>query len=189
MSHETTIETLLSNRETEQFIFYQEATQYWVKATVGLPYYAKNGRVGAPAHGRYLFFANESLAHRVCAILNSSLFYAYFVAYGDCFHLSDTLVTTFPVMLEMIADVQLLKLGRRLMAELTEGAERKIIQTKDGYEIAYDEYFAWKSKDTIDKIDCLLTKHYGLTDEERDSALNFDVKHRLSQDDADDGEE
>ena len=23
----------------------------------------------------------------ICAILNSSLFYVYFIAYGDCFHL------------------------------------------------------------------------------------------------------
>src|SRR6202008_5031610 len=29
----------LSTRTTSHFIFYQEATQYWVKATVGLPYY------------------------------------------------------------------------------------------------------------------------------------------------------
>ena len=61
------------------FLFYQEATCYWVKATVGLPYYAKNGVVGPPAHGRYLYFDQPDMAHAVCALLNSSLFYAYFV--------------------------------------------------------------------------------------------------------------
>ena len=184
----TAIETLVSRQETTHFIFYQEATQYWVKAAVGLPYYAKDGKVGAPAHGRYLFFPNDDIAHRVCAVLNSSLFYAYFVTYGDCFHLSDTLVTAFPVMPAMANEAQLLKLGRQLMADLREGAERKVIQTKDGYKIAYDEYFGWKSKDTIDKIDCLLAKHYGFTDEETDFSVNYDIKYRMGQDEEDEDE-
>lgn len=61
---------------TGHFVFYQEATRYWIKATVGLPYYAKNGIIGAPAHGRYLYFREEAAAHATCAVLNSSLFNA-----------------------------------------------------------------------------------------------------------------
>jgi hypothetical protein len=111
------------------------------------------------------------------------------VTYGDRFHLSDSLLTTFPVIPMMTTNTQLLKLGRQLMANLRKGAERKTIQTKDGYKIAYDEYFGWKSKDTIDKIDCLLARHYGLTDEENDFSVNFDIKYRMGQDDGDDGDE
>ncbi|MCA1597617.1 MAG: hypothetical protein LC769_01120, partial [Chloroflexi bacterium] len=50
------VAALLTRRATPHFIFYQEATQYWVKATVELPYYAKNGVVGTPAHGRFMYF-------------------------------------------------------------------------------------------------------------------------------------
>ena len=67
---------------TKSFIFYQEATQYWTKATLGLPYYAKNGRVGAPSHGRYLYFDDEGLANSASAVLNSSLFYFYFISFS-----------------------------------------------------------------------------------------------------------
>ena len=50
------VSLLRTARETGTFVFYQEATQYWTKATFGLPYFEKNGVVGPPAHGRvYLF--------------------------------------------------------------------------------------------------------------------------------------
>ena len=86
-----------SKRPTRHFIFYQESTEYWVKATVGLPHYRCNGKSGAPPHGRYLYFHDQLTANIAYAILSSSLFYAYFVCYGDCFHLSDTLVSAFRI--------------------------------------------------------------------------------------------
>ena len=82
---------------TSEFVFYQEAMQYWAKATYGLPFYSKNGVEGPPPHGRYLFTEEPSPAQCIGAIINSSLFYVYFVTNGDCFHLSDKMVRDFPV--------------------------------------------------------------------------------------------
>jgi hypothetical protein len=82
-----TLEHSLSPRPRKSFVFYQEATGYWVKAVTGLPYYAKNDRVGEPAHGRFLYFNDPDNCYAGMALLNSSLFYAYFIAYGDCFNL------------------------------------------------------------------------------------------------------
>jgi hypothetical protein len=176
-----TISASLSSRETRSFIFYQEATQYWVKATVGLPYYAKNGTVGAPAHGRYLYFAKPETAHAVAAVLNSSLFYAYFIAYGDCFHLSDGLVSGFPVNEAILSDPALVELNKALMKDLRTNATRKTINTRDGDCIAYDEFYCSASKPFIDEIDSVLAGHCGFTNAELDLAMNFDIKFRLGQ--------
>ena len=185
-----TIGELLSQRETRAFVFYQEATEYWVKATVGLPYYAKHGKVGAPAHGRYLYLASDDAARWTCALMHSSLFFVYFVAHSDCFHLSDGLVRGLPVPKSLIGDKKLMELGNGLMDALRSGAERKIIRTKAGDKIAYDEYYGWKAKPIIDRIDALLAKHYGFTDEELDFIINYDIKYRMGQDGGDeDGEE
>jgi hypothetical protein len=173
------IGTLLSTRPTPHFVFYQEATGYWVKASIGLPYYARNGQVGAPAHGRYLYFAQEPVAHAVSAILNSSLFYYYFIVYGDCFHLSDTLVSTFAVPSKLEEDSAITEAGSRLARDMRDMARRTTITTTDGYEIAYDEYFVWKSKPIIDDIDRVLAEHYGFTDEELDFIINYDIKYRM----------
>ena len=139
-----------SERATKDFVFYQESARYWVKATVGLPHYAKNGRVGAPAHGRYLYFKEARHPRIACAILHSSLFYSFFIAYSDCFHVSDTLATSFPVPPAALEDKTLETLGAKLMRDLEHNAEKKTINTKDGDKIAYDEFRVGDSKTIID---------------------------------------
>jgi hypothetical protein len=171
-----------SERATKEFVFYQESARYWVKATVGLPHYAKNGRVGAPAHGRYLYFRDARLSRIACAILHSSLFYSYFIAYSDCFHVSDTLVTSFPVPPAALEDKTLETLGAKLMRDLARNAEKKTINTKDGDKIAYDEFRVGESKSILDEIDTVLAGHYGFTAEELDFILNYDIKYRMGRD-------
>jgi len=124
-----------------------------VKATVGVPYYAKNGKVGAPAHGRYLYFRDAEAAHIVCAVLNSSLLYSYFIAYGDCFHLSDTLATSFP-----------------------------LASFINGDKIFYDELNVSESKPILDETDRALATHYGFTEEKLDFIINYDIKYRMGRD-------
>jgi hypothetical protein len=180
---------VLRQKESQHFIFYQEATQYWVKATVGLPYYAKDGVVSAPAHGRFLYFEDAQTTYIVCAVLNSSLFYTYFVAFGDCFHLSDTLVAHFPLAPTMLEDTKLAQLGQQLMTHMRAQAERKTIRTTDGHEIAYDNFYGAKSKPVIDEVDRVLATHYGFTDEELDFIINYDIKYRMGQANEDEEEE
>jgi hypothetical protein len=160
-----------------------------VKATVGLPYYAKNGRVSAPAHGRYLYCPTVDDANLTCALMQSSLFFLGFVAYGDCFHLSDRVVRAFPIPKSLTSDPSLMDLGSTLMNALRSGAQRKTIQTKTGDRITYDEYYGWKAKPIIDRIDALLAEHYGFTDEELDFIINYDIKYRLGQEGCDTDEE
>jgi len=180
--HGNLVQLTLSVRPTNHFIFYQEATQYWVKATVGLPYYAKNGRVGAPAHGRYLYFHDAETTNVVCAVLNSSLFYSYFIAYGDCFHLSDTLATSFPLAPAVLCDKSLIKMNEKLLRDLKQNATKKTITTKDGDEISYAEFNVSESKPILDEIDRVLARHYGFSEEELDFILNYDIKYRLGRD-------
>jgi hypothetical protein len=77
----------------------------------------------------------------------------------------------------------LAELGQHLQTSLTANAERKTIQTRDGSEITYAEFFAFKSKPIIDEIDRVLAEHYGFTDEELDFIINYDIKYRMGQDD------
>ncbi|MBA3946275.1 MAG: SAM-dependent methyltransferase [Herpetosiphonaceae bacterium] len=177
-----TIDTLLSYKGMEHFIFYQEATRYWIKATAGAPYYSKNGIVGVPAHGRYLHFADLATTHMICAVLNSSLFYTYFIAYGDCFHLSDHLVSGFPMPTDLLSDRRLVDFNKCLMTSLNANAANKTIRTVDGESIEYAEFSVGKSKSTIDDIDRVLAEHYGFTNEELDFIINYDIKYRMGRD-------
>ena len=166
---------------TGELVFYQEAIQYWAKATYGLPFYSKNGLKGTPPHGRYLYTDESSSARCIGAIINSSLFYVYFVTYSDCFHLSNTLVHNFPLVDSIIGDPRLIRLSGALMNDLHEKARKKTIDTKIGDSITYEEFFAGGSKPIIDAIDCVLAEHYGLTDEELDFIINYDIKYRMGR--------
>ena len=43
----------------------------------------------------------------------------------------------------------------------------------------FDSFYPALSKPIIDEIDRVLAKHYGLTDEELDFIINYDIKYRM----------
>ena len=130
-------------------IFYQEATQYWVKVSIGYPYYAKNGAVGPQPHGRLLQVKDPDTLRTLFAALNSSLFYLFFVTYSDCFHLSDGVLSSFPVSRSIFIDKRLAGLGTTLMEQLKITSEHKEISTQSGDKIAYQEFNAARCKSII----------------------------------------
>ncbi|MGV8074535.1 MAG: Eco57I restriction-modification methylase domain-containing protein [Syntrophobacteraceae bacterium] len=179
----TPLQMTLSPRRTDHFITYQEATGYWVKATVRLMHDAKNREVGAPADNRrYFFFRNKETAHIACAVLNSSLFYTYFIAYGDCSHLNDEPAGSLPLPPTVLTDKSLAQLNEELMEDFERHASKKTIGTKNGEKTSYDEFQVSKSKAVIDEIDRVLARHYGFTDEELDAIINYDIKYRMGRD-------
>ena len=171
-----------SNRVTNYFAFYQEATRYWVKCALGLPYYEKDGVVQALSHGRYIYCTDLDIAASIFAILNSSLFYLFFATWADGFHVSSGVVMTFPVTEKIATDDKLVELGHQLDKSLRDTALRKEMRTSQGYLIRYDEYKQPQSKPIIDEIDRVLARHYGFTDEELDFIINYDIKYRMGDD-------
>lgn len=172
-----------SRRATGHFVYYQEAAQYWIKATSHLPFYAKNGVEMSPSHGRWLNFDTAQGATVAAAVLNSSLFYAYFIAFGDCFHVTDTLVVAFPVPDEAWRDKQLISAGKLLMQALKKGAVRKSITSRQSGRvdrIEYDEYYAGSCKDIIDSIDQRLAVYFGFVADEADAISAFDLQFRVN---------
>lgn len=164
------------------FVYYQESAQYWIKATVGYPGYRKDGQSGPPGHGRTLKFDLEDDAFRMAAILNSSLFYGFYVASTDCFHVTAGSVAAFPYPNEMWLDEQLADLGRELMTDLHANATWSEMNTQQGSLIEYETMYCRNSKKIIDGIDDVLSGYYGLDNDELDFVKNFDFKYRMGRD-------
>lgn len=169
-----------SSRKTENFVNYQEATQYWIKAMNRLPFYEKNGVLSPPAHGRTIYFSQEKDAYIACLVMNSSLFYVYFNIFSDCYHLGDSLVKSFPVHTSLKGDKEVPRLISNLMDDLEERSNIQEIKTSKGDEIRYALYTYSDSKAITDKIDHLLAEQYGFTDIETDFIANYDIKYRMS---------
>ena len=160
-------------------VFYQEACRYWLKAQAGLPFFARNGEEMQPPHGRVFSATNENAAAFWGCLLNSSLFYWYYSLFSDCEHVNDDLVKTIPIPTHWESS-NWSDLSENLRLSLASHATRKTIRTKQGHVIEYDEMKASRAKSSIDEIDLALGKLFGLSDEEADFIINYDIKYRMS---------
>jgi hypothetical protein len=169
----------------KNLVYFHNAPQYWIRAMTFIPYFW-NKREGEQisTQVKSLSLSTKQNAHTVAAILNSSLFYWWFIVLSDCRHLNLREIETFPVGLDkMSEDVKnrLMKLAQILMTDLKKHKKRKEAEYKATGKVVYDEFYPKHSKPIIDEIDRVLAKHYDFTDEELDFIINYDIKYRMGR--------
>ena len=130
-------------------------------------------------------FVDAEMARLALGLLNSSTFFFYFIAFGDCFHCGKEFVESFPAGLDRMKTnlaTEISKLSFKLIKDYKRNSVRKVAQSKVTGRVEYDEFWPRYSKPIIDEIDTILAKHYGFTDEELDFIINYDIKYRLGAD-------
>ena len=154
---------------------------HYVKAFDFIPFF-KNQRDGERKSEDYKVFTVENKDQRsaLCALLNSTAFYLWFVSYSDVYHCGRDLILDFPADIAKLSeDSSLLKLNSKLIHDLKANCVRRKVPYKKTGLVTYDEFYPRKSKSIIDEIDELLAKHYGFTEEELDFIINYDIKYRM----------
>lgn len=148
-------------------IHYHSGGRYWRKALPEkLSSHYKPVRI-APA-----------VAPIVLALLNSHLFYWYWIAFSNCMDVVAREVLHVPVFpLETADPAPFQALTDRLLALYREGATSR---ARRGARIQVDETSinARRARPTIDAIDRLLARHYGFDDEQLDFVLAYDYRFR-----------
>ena len=117
--------------------------------------------------------------------LNASLFYWFVTVFSDCRHLNKREVDALPIDLEALSNSAskrlLLQLGGALMADLQKNSQNS--EMHYGHDMLTIQcIYPSASKLIIDKIDILLSQHYGFTEEELDFIINYDIKYRMGVD-------
>ena len=123
-------------------------------------------------------------AKAITAILNSNLFYWWFILLSDCRHLNLREIELYPLGLDNIVSEskgKLVALCEALMDSYKSNSKRKEAQYQATGRVIYDEYYPRFSKLIIDQIDQVLAKHYGFTPEELDFIINYDIKYRMGK--------
>ncbi|GCE12630.1 hypothetical protein KTT_24890 [Tengunoibacter tsumagoiensis] len=179
-----TIASALYPHRTPYFVYYQEATNYWLKAICHIPFYKKNGQEMMPPHGRILFFECAQQALTVMALMNSSLFYSWFAAFSDGFHLAHQLVTSFPFPLALFSSGELAHQACQLEEQIQLYAQRstrnpRVPRTSTTIELT--EYHMAPTKPLLDEIDCTLARYYHFTQEELLFLLSYELKYRMGR--------
>lgn len=167
-------------------LYFHNAPQYWVRAMNFIPYFW-NERDGEQisTQVKKISFSTNIDATVAVAALNSSIFYWWFLIFSDCRHLNMREIDSFPISSNKMTEsikTMLLGITNELMIDLKNHKKRKECQYKTTGSVIYDEFYPKHSKHIIDKIDCVLAKHYGFTDEELDFIINYDIKYRMGRD-------
>jgi len=175
--------TAISPTNTQNGVYFHNAPRYWIRAMDFAPYFW-NERDGEKLSSqvKVLCFDNLLEAAAVTAVLNSSLFYWWFIVHSDCRHLNLREIQSFPLGLRDMSDAlkrDLSKVKDKLMKDYKQNSQRKKAHYQTTGDVAYDEFYPGKSKLILDQIDKLLAAHYGFNAEELDYIMNYDIKYRL----------
>lgn len=173
-------------KNSEHAVYAHRIIAHFVKAFDFVPFF-KNERDGKKKSEDYkVFGVSSELEQQVlCALLNSNLFYCWFVTFSDVYHCGRELILDFPcdlVALTREHGKSLAEKNKKVMESLKANSVRRKIPYKKTGLVQYDEFYPRLSKSVLDTIDPILASYYGLTAEELDFVVNYDFKFRVGSD-------
>ena len=151
-------------------IYYHSGGRYWRKALT------------SRLSSHYKLVRVRPRVHAVClCLLNSQLFYWYWITHSNCMDVVQREVLRLPVFdLEAAPDSLYRPLSDQLLASY---ASNVLIRRRRGARIWIDEtnFIVGEAKPILDAIDRALASDYGLSDAELDFILHYDIKYRMGQ--------
>ncbi len=122
----------------------------------------------------------------VGCVINSTLFYSWFITYGNGRNVAIRDIVTFPAPSSLFEDESGNECRRTFAKLMTDYKSNSVVRTRrDGVE--FQEFYPSQSKLVLDGIDLVLARHYGFSEDELDFIINYDIKYRMGADA--DGEE
>jgi hypothetical protein len=174
--------------ESQNFVYYGYGFRYWGKV-LNFKSFFQGELTDASTGDKYLYCVDNIDRDVIVALMNSSLFYWFYVNYSDGHNFTKHVIGALPFTYPKAQLAKCLKARcKELMVDLKSNARRKVAEYQSTGRVEYDEFVQRLSKPIIDKIDVLLGELYGLSPEEVDFLTNYDTKYRLGVVDADDGE-
>ncbi len=177
---------LLKTKGNGILLHYHRSPRYWIRAMDFEQYFKSATRSKSIHHFRDLYVTNVEMAKLIGAVMNSSLYFFWFMTVGNGRNLTGDDVKNLPVGTPTSEIIQSIgNLFDRLMEDYKKNS---VIRVRKAQE--YQEFDQSASKPIIDEIDRVLAQHYGFTDEELDFIINYDIKYRMGQGaESDEGED
>jgi len=183
LSNQASLNRHLMRPTSSYIVYFHNAPRYWIRAMDFAPYFW-NERDGEKLSTQVkpIRLSNSLDASATVSMLNSSLFFWWFIVLSDCRHLNMREIENFPCDLDRMDQETKQVLGdlaSALMQDLKLHAYRKEAYYATTGQVVYDEFYPRFSKPIIDEIDRVLARHYGFTDQELDFIINYDIKYRM----------
>ena len=124
-------ESIYDKRPKEiHVLYYHDAPRYWTRAMDFIPYFRNKDGAQKSSHNKELYFRTASDARIVTAVINSSLFYWFFIKSSNCRDLTKDVVGRFrlrPSDMDPVAASSLDRLVSRLMDDYRAHSRRKSV--------------------------------------------------------------
>jgi len=175
----THITDTLNDKKNKNYVYYGYGYGYWGKI-LNFKSFFKGEKIEYSTGDKYLYIRDSIDNNIIVSLMNSNLFYWYYVNFSDGHNFTKTVIGAMPFKLpnKNISD-QLCNLCIILMNDLSDKSSRKSAYYKSTGKVEYDEFYPKLSKSIIDDIDKVLAEHYGFTEEELDFIINYDIKYRM----------
>jgi len=155
---------------------------YWKVFTDFAPAFTLNGKFGHSTRETSFSLIDGKAVAPIIAILSSDLFWWWYTVTTNCRDLNPSDIQNFPVPQSALEDIDIAQLGRSYLEDLKRNSTMMERNQKRTGLTKTQSFKIQKSKHIIDEIDRMLAQHYGLTDEELDFIINYDIKYRLGRD-------
>ncbi|ESZ11300.1 Eco57I restriction-modification methylase domain-containing protein [Mesorhizobium sp. M0923] len=163
-------------------LHYHRSPRYWIRGMDFEQYFRSETKARSVHHFRDIHVFDAENAKFVGSIINSTLFFFWFVSVGNGRNITSVDVSAFPVgNIERGALRTIGPIFDRLMADYKANS---IIRVRKDCE--FQEFRPSQSKGIIDELDRKIARHFGFEASETDFIVNYDVKYRMGQSDGDD---
>ena len=174
------------NEGSRHEVYSHRIVAHFVKALDFVPHFSSE-RDGNKRSEDYKVFGVATAIERdvLAAVLNSTLFYQWFVTYSDVYHCGREIILDFPTDLASMTTScgkALRSCNAKLMKSLRHDSVRRRIPYQKTGIVEYDEFYPRLSKALIDEIDNVLARHLAFSEEELDFIINYDIKFRMGRD-------
>lgn len=177
----TSISHLLSNNSPYKVYYRSTGGLYWKIFTNFPPKFFVKGIEGKSS--RETTFSVKDRNHDVIciALLSSNLFWWWYTVTSNLRDLNPSDIQGFKFPNEILSDSSITKIGNKYLKDLDRNSVMLTRIQKQTGETQTQSFKISLSKPIIDEIDCVLSEHYGFTDEELDFIINYDIKYRMGK--------
>ncbi|MGB8214325.1 MAG: DNA methyltransferase [Anaerolineales bacterium] len=179
LSQPVLFSAMLFPHQTSYRIYYKiTGVGSWFTITTRPPRFIRKEGESSSTRENSIYFTDTANRDRAFCILNSSLFYWFYQVRTNCRDFNPSDYKTYCLPRSLLSEDFCLPAGKLQEALDLSSKLVSVTHSKTG-SIQYEVFRPREAKPIIDEIDRLLARHYGLTEDELDFIINYDVKYRM----------
>ena len=183
LSQPKALGSLISPQPTKNKIYYKiTGVGHWFTFTTSPPSFWRDGIEGSSTRENEVCFRSARVRDALYCCLWSTLHYWLYQARTNCRDFNPSDLESLPIPNSISnGDSKFSRLAQNLTNRLQETSDVASASYNVGGNIRYQRFTPKLSKPIIDQIDRVLAEHYGLTEEELDFIINYDIKYRMGR--------